>query len=65
MGFTISHFDFLHDNYDAICDAITDFVTSFFAGRTEYFEDAFANTTQKPGAFALAFYSGLFSYAGW
>jgi L-type amino acid transporter 5 len=36
-----------------------------FKGGTENFEDSFKNTTTKPGAFALAFYSGLFSYAGW
>ena len=36
-----------------------------FSGRFENFNNAFENTTREPGAFALAFYSGLFSYAGW
>ena len=36
-----------------------------FLGRLENLQDAFEDTTTKPGAFALAFYSGLFSYAGW
>ncbi len=40
-------------------------LVAMVAGRTEHFENSFADTTSKPGAFALAFYSGLFSYAGW
>lgn len=34
-------------------------------GHTEHFQEPFKDTTTEPGAFALAFYSGLFSYAGW
>jgi len=29
------------------------------------FENGFADTKLNPGAIALSFYSGLFSYAGW
>lgn len=29
------------------------------------FENAFANVSHNPGAIALSFYSGLFSYSGW
>ena len=36
-----------------------------FVGSTENLQDAFKDTSTEPGAFALAFYSGLFSYAGW
>ena len=36
-----------------------------FTGKTEHLENAFENTTTKPGAIAVALYSGLFSYAGW
>ena len=35
------------------------------SGRTESFENAFEDTNKNPGGFALAFYSGLYSYAGW
>lgn len=34
-------------------------------GHTENFENAFANTETDPGKLSLAFYSGIFSYAGW
>lgn len=40
-------------------------IIQLFRGYVENFEGAFRETTTKPGAFALAFYSGLFSYAGW
>lgn len=34
-------------------------------GDAESFEEPFKDSTTDPGKFALAFYSGLFSYAGW
>ncbi|ESO82840.1 hypothetical protein LOTGIDRAFT_109029 [Lottia gigantea] len=34
-------------------------------GSTESFQEPFKGSTTKPGHFAMAFYSGLFSYAGW
>ncbi|XP_022235558.1 Y+L amino acid transporter 1-like, partial [Limulus polyphemus] len=34
-------------------------------GHTEHFENAFEGTNTEPGYIALAFYSGIFSYAGW
>lgn len=34
-------------------------------GHTEHFENAFENTETDPGKLAVAFYSGIFSYAGW
>ncbi|XP_076449300.1 Y+L amino acid transporter 2-like [Babylonia areolata] len=34
-------------------------------GSTESFQNAFEGSTTDPGHFALAFYSGLFSYSGW
>ncbi|XP_025115925.1 Y+L amino acid transporter 2-like isoform X2 [Pomacea canaliculata] len=34
-------------------------------GSTESFENPFEGSTTDPGHFALAFYSGLFSYSGW
>lgn len=34
-------------------------------GHTENFENAFANTETDPGKLSIAFYSGIFSYAGW
>lgn len=37
----------------------------YISGHTENFENAFEGTTREPGYIALAFYSGLFSYAGW
>lgn len=39
--------------------------THLFNGHTENFQNAFEGTTREPGYIALAFYSGLFSYAGW
>jgi L-type amino acid transporter 5 len=36
-----------------------------FLGRFENFKAPFEGTTTNPGHIALAFYSGLFSYAGW
>lgn len=36
-----------------------------FLGHTENFENAFENTETDPGKLAVAFYSGIFSYAGW
>lgn len=35
------------------------------SGHTENFKDAFANTETDPGKLSVAFYSGIFSYAGW
>lgn len=34
-------------------------------GRTANFTDAFEGSNNEPGRISLAFYSGLFSYAGW
>ncbi|XP_013785942.1 large neutral amino acids transporter small subunit 2-like [Limulus polyphemus] len=34
-------------------------------GNTNNFQNAFEGTTTEPGYIALAFYSGIFSYAGW
>ncbi|XP_058825570.1 Y+L amino acid transporter 2 [Topomyia yanbarensis] len=34
-------------------------------GGTENFENSFENTETDPGKIAVAFYSGIFSYAGW
>ncbi|XP_058444444.1 Y+L amino acid transporter 2 [Malaya genurostris] len=34
-------------------------------GGTENFDDSFENTETDPGKIAVAFYSGIFSYAGW
>ncbi|CAH1779995.1 unnamed protein product [Owenia fusiformis] len=34
-------------------------------GNTKSFEDPWKNSNTEPGAIALSFYSGLFSYAGW
>lgn len=31
----------------------------------ENFENAFENTETDPGKLSIAFYSGIFSYAGW
>ncbi|XP_046804075.1 Y+L amino acid transporter 2 [Lucilia cuprina] len=36
-----------------------------FLGHYENFTDAFANTQTDPGKLSVAFYSGIFSYAGW
>ena len=34
-------------------------------GHTENFDNAFANSETDPGKLSVAFYSGIFSYAGW
>lgn len=34
-------------------------------GHYENFEGAFENTQTDPGKLSVAFYSGIFSYAGW
>ena len=34
-------------------------------GGTKNFENAFSNTQTEPGKICLAFYSGIYSYAGW
>ncbi|KAK3086473.1 hypothetical protein FSP39_018928 [Pinctada imbricata] len=34
-------------------------------GETEYFENAFEDSSKDVGSISLAFYSGLFAYAGW
>ncbi|KAK6186266.1 hypothetical protein SNE40_008336 [Patella caerulea] len=36
-----------------------------FMGSTESFKEPFQGSTTDPSKFAMAFYSGLFSYAGW
>ena len=35
------------------------------AGRVENFSSSFEGTSKSPGGIALAFYAGMFSYAGW
>ena len=40
-------------------------VYCMFLGRFENFKAPFEGTSKHPGHIALAFYSGLFSYAGW
>ena len=37
----------------------------FVEGHYENFDNAFANTETDPGKLSVAFYSGIFSYAGW
>lgn len=37
----------------------------FYLGHMENFENAFENTETDPGKLSVAFYSGIFSYAGW
>lgn len=36
-----------------------------FTGEIEYFQNSFENTSTDVGQISLAFYSGLFAYAGW
>lgn len=40
-------------------------ITYMSFGHTENFENAFENSETDPGKLAVAFYSGIFSYAGW
>ena len=41
-------------------------IFSFLLGKGfENFENAFDNSETEPGRIALAFYSGIYSYAGW
>lgn len=35
------------------------------SGHLEHFDEPFANTSTDPGKLSVAFYSGIFSYAGW
>lgn len=35
------------------------------SGHVENFERPFDNTETDPGKLSIAFYSGIFSYAGW
>jgi L-type amino acid transporter 5 len=37
----------------------------YILGGYKKFNNAFANTQTEPGNIALAFYSGIYSYAGW
>lgn len=41
------------------------FSESKLAGHVENFERPFDNTETDPGKLSIAFYSGIFSYAGW
>ena len=42
------------------------YLVSFISGKGfENFENAFDNSETEPGRIALAFYSGIYSYAGW
>ncbi|XP_064639929.1 Y+L amino acid transporter 2-like [Lineus longissimus] len=43
---------------------ITGFVQMGF-GKTQNFRDPFEGSSSEPASYAVAFYSGLFSYAGW
>lgn len=36
-----------------------------FKGHVENFDRPFDNTQTDPGKLSIAFYSGIFSYAGW
>lgn len=36
-----------------------------YLGGTENFENSFEGSVTAPGGIALAFYSGMFSFAGW
>ena len=38
---------------------------NFFLGGYKKFDNAFENSQREPGNIALAFYSGIYSYAGW
>ena len=38
---------------------------ALYVGRWENFVDGFSETKSEPGAMALAFYAGMFSYGGW
>lgn len=40
-------------------------IVFLFTNDRESYQDPFENSTTSPGKFALAFYSGLYSYAGW
>ncbi|XP_076111068.1 large neutral amino acids transporter small subunit 2-like [Mytilus galloprovincialis] len=40
-------------------------IVFMFKSDRESFQEPFENSTTSPGKFALAFYSGLYSYAGW
>ncbi|XP_070500800.1 Y+L amino acid transporter 2 [Chironomus tepperi] len=40
-------------------------ITYMALGHTENFDNAFENSETDPGKLAVAFYSGIFSYAGW
>lgn len=40
-------------------------LVALFQGQTANFSDAFEATTTDPGKISIAFYSGIFSYAGW
>jgi hypothetical protein len=37
----------------------------FRSGGYTKFDNAFENSQREPGNIALAFYSGIYSYAGW
>ena len=40
-------------------------ITHFFSGGHKNFENAFDYSSTEPGRICLAFYSGIYSYAGW
>lgn len=40
-------------------------LTYMMLGNTQNFDDPFENSETDPGKLAVAFYSGIFSYAGW
>uniref|UniRef100_A0A7E5A1J0 AA_permease domain-containing protein n=1 Tax=Panagrellus redivivus TaxID=6233 RepID=A0A7E5A1J0_PANRE len=44
---------------------VTGFYWLFVKGRTEHFEDMFANSTTKPQKIVDGLFAGLFSYDGW
>lgn len=41
------------------------FYFKHFSGHMENFDNMFEDTETDPGKLAVAFYSGIFSYAGW
>lgn len=56
---------FMFTKIGALCIVILIGVVWMCLGHTENFENSFANTETDPGKLSIAFYSGIFSYAGW
>lgn len=56
---------FMFTKIGALCIVILIGVVWMAMGHTENFDNAFDNTETDPGKLSIAFYSGIFSYAGW